>query len=174
MRILIAEDSVLLRAGLERLLPRTGTAHLDVVLPRSLAPVALDLRSSAGDVTASGRFSTVVLTSSAGDLGVSGSAGDIRLTTSAGNIAAADLDVHGDVVTDASAGDTALSLTSLPSSIRSEGAAGDIRAVLPDGDYRVTTSTSFGDVEQGLRNSPGSDRRYAFETAAGDIELRTR
>ena len=156
------------------LLPRFGTARLDVVLPRSQAPVALDLRSSAGDTTARGDFSTAVLASSAGDIGISGSTGELRMSTSAGDITATDLAVRGPLVTDTSAGDTELSLTSLPTSIHAEGSAGDITAALPDGEYRITTATSLGDIEQGLRSTPDADRRYTFETSAGDIGLRTR
>lgn len=156
------------------LLPRFGTARLEVVLPRSLAPVALDVRSSAGDTVVAGDFATTALSTSAGDIEISGSTGELRMTSSAGDLTATGLAVRGALTTDASAGDTELSLTSLPTSIQVEASAGDIEAALPDGEYEITTSTSFGDIEQGLRSTPGADRRYRFETSAGDIGLRIR
>lgn len=155
------------------LFPSFDDARLDVVLPTSLAPVALDLRSSAGDSDVAGTFARTSLASSAGNIHLRGSTGALRVTSSAGDITATALDASGSVVTDSSAGNTRLSFVSLPSSIRATGSAGDIEVGLPDGDYDVRASTSFGNVRQGLRSTPGADRRYTFETSAGDIALRS-
>lgn len=147
-------------------------ARLEVVLPEALAPVALDVRSSAGDSRIDGAFAATSVESSAGSIRLSGSTGPLRLDSSAGDITATALRVAGPVETDSSAGTTRLSFASLPSSIDAEGSAGDIDVRLPDGDYDVRASTSFGDLDQQVRSTPGAERRYTFETSAGDIRLR--
>ena len=148
--------------------------RLDVVLPKSLAPVALDVQSSAGDVDASGTFAATDLETSAGNIDVAGSAESLRLSTSAGNIDGADLEVDGDVSTHTSAGNADLSFETLPAGLRMQGSAGNITAELPAGEYEIDASTSFGTVDRGVPSTPGADRHYSFATDAGDIHLRAR
>jgi hypothetical protein len=122
------------------------------------------------------RKNLLFLWAAAADLAIDGVLGTVwfvlvvtLLATGIGTIPAFGL---GSVVIDSSAGDTRLSFVSLPTSIQAKGSAGDIEVRLPDGDYDVRASTSFGDVDQRLRSTPGADRRYTFETSAGNIALR--
>ncbi len=144
---------------------------LEIVLPGSLEPVALDVETSAGEVDAAGDFTAVSVDSSAGEVTLSGSADSLDLSTSAGSITGTDLDVTGPVTSETSAGTMTLGFVSLPSSMRVEAAAGDVRVALPDGEYEIRTDTAVGSVVQGLRSTPGAARVYSFETSAGDVTL---
>jgi hypothetical protein len=152
-------------------LSRLGSASLRVTLPRDLQPLALDVDSSAGAVRVDGDFTRVEIGSSAGSIDLAGSAESVSLESSAGSITARSLDVSGPVETESSAGGTDLEFASLPSAISVESSAGNVRVALPDGEYELRTDTSFGTVAQGLRSTPGADRRYTFETSAGDLTL---
>ncbi|MFB2579945.1 DUF4097 family beta strand repeat-containing protein [Herbiconiux sp. P15] len=147
------------------------TATLDIVLPESLAPVGLDIDSSAGEVLADGDFAAVTLDSSAGDIDLAGSAASLRSHTSAGSITGTGLRVSGEVVSESSAGDVRLEFATLPSAIRLESSAGDVRVALPEGEYEIRTDTSVGSVTQGLASTPGAARVYSFESSVGGITL---
>lgn len=148
-----------------------GDATLDVTLPADLAPVGLDIDTSAGDVVAEGEFTDLSLDSSAGNIELAGSADSLTLSSSAGNVSGTDLDVTGAVSGDSSAGNTTLRFITLPSSILLDSSAGNVRVALPDGDYEIRTDTSAGNVELGVVNTPGADRVYSFDTSAGNVVL---
>ncbi|WP_368497826.1 DUF4097 family beta strand repeat-containing protein [Herbiconiux sp. A18JL235] len=145
--------------------------RLEVVLPGSLEPVALEVGTSAGEVDLAGDFAAVRVDSSAGAVTLSGSADSLDLSSSAGSITGTDLDVTGPVTSETSAGTMTLGFVSLPSSMHVEAAAGDVRVALPDGEYEIRTDTAVGSVAQGLRSTPGASRVYSFETSAGDVVL---
>ncbi|MCS5720673.1 DUF4097 domain-containing protein [Herbiconiux sp. CPCC 203407] len=153
------------------LLSGTDSASLDVVLPESLEPVALDIGSSAGEVLVDGDFAAIAIDSSAGNIELEGSAASLRSETSAGNITGTGLDVAGEVLSESSAGNVRLEFVTLPSSIRMGSSAGNVRVALPDGEYEIRTDTSAGGVHQELASTPGADRVYSFESSAGNITL---
>ncbi|MDO9396313.1 MAG: DUF4097 family beta strand repeat-containing protein [Herbiconiux sp.] len=152
----------------------SGPAHLDITLPSALAPIDATVGSSAGGIDLAGDFGAVRLDSSAGDVELSGSAASLDAESSAGDVTALDLEISGTVAVDTSAGNTTVSFASLPEQIRMESSAGGIRVALPDGRYDIRTEVSAGSVDNSLRNTPGADRIYSFETSAGSITLEPR
>jgi len=153
---------------------RSRGALITVVLPADADAIALDLRSTAGDVDVDGDFTDVAVRSTAGNVTLSGSAGELRLDTTAGEAALDDFSVSGSFRSETTAGDMDFDFAELPRSIDVRSTAGTVRVGLPDGRYRIEADSTAGSIRNEVSSYASSDRVYRFTTTAGDIELYTR
>lgn len=151
-------------------------ASVTVQLPRSGSDpaVALDLRSTSGDVRAAGSFGDVTLTSTAGEVALSGSAHDLTLRSSAGDLSAQDVAVRGALHAKSAAGEVELDLATAPTSMTVDTSAGDQLVRLPAGDYAITAESTVGDVTNDLGDDRDADRSYRFTATAGDVTVQQR
>ena len=149
--------------------------QLVLVLPESQEddPVALDLRTAAGDVEAGGDFGAVSVRSHVGDIELRGSADSLDVQTDAGEIDLVRFSTEGELAAHSAVGDVTLELAALPSGIRVETDLGDVEVDLPDGRYAVTTDTSLGEVDLAVAHDPSASRAYGFTTNVGDISVRS-
>lgn len=126
---------------------------------------------AAGSLTATGGFGAVQVEMGAGRAVVEGSATAFDLEMGAGSSA---VDLAG--VTEASfevaAGTSEARLTGeAPRAVDIEVSAGSLALELPDEEYRVSTETSAGSLDNGLRTSPASPRAVDVELSAGSVRL---
>jgi hypothetical protein len=133
---------------------RAEAAAGDVVAENLTTTEPLELKSSAGDVTAIDVTApSVILSSSAGDVQARGlSAERIELDSSAGDVLAA--------------------LRTPAARLLAGSSAGDVELLVPDAVYRVDASSSAGDVDtSAVRNDPGAERTIAAHSSAGDVSV---
>lgn len=151
-------------------------ARLGVVLPEGLEgdDVVLLLDTTAGNMQIDGTFGDVRVESTAGDVSLAGEAQNLEVRTTAGDVRLDGYRLNGSLSGDSTAGDTFYGFSSLPEAIDISSTAGNVTVELPDGDYRIETDTTAGEIRQDVSSDAGSDRLYRFETTAGDINIRER
>jgi hypothetical protein len=133
-----------------------GEVDVEVALP---AGSSVEVHTSAGDVTCSGRLGTAVLDSRYGDIRLD-SAERLRASTSSGGITAGAVD--GDTVMRTSYGDVRLGRTD--GDARLETACGDVTVDRTHGSLRGSTKYGKVRVGEAVRGS------LVLETAYGEVE----
>ncbi|MCG2621417.1 DUF4097 family beta strand repeat-containing protein [Arthrobacter sp. I2-34] len=150
-----------------------SSPRLEVLLPRDMEanPIAVNLSTSAGNLSLDGTFGDAGLNSTAGNLTVTGSARDVTLAATAGNISAIDYHVTGRALVHTTAGNATLDFGSLPAGLAVETTAGNQTTTLPKGSYRIQTEATIGTVSIDATSTPDAARTYTFSATAGDIEV---
>jgi Putative adhesin len=139
-----------------------------IAVPSQVRVIA---RTSVGDVTVNGLHGDLSLTTSTGDISVSDATGQVSLRTSTGNISASGLAAES-VDAHASTGDVTLRFSAAPSSATVSTSTGDIMITVPSGEpYRVSATTSIGDVRVRVAQDPASSRSIDAHTSTGDIRI---
>lgn len=162
-----------------------GPCEAEVVLHVPVG-TAVEVRSSSGDITASGVGGPLLLDTKSGDvtaLGVTGTAdlrttsGDVSLRGGSGRVTlesqSGDVfggDIASEIVTaETRSGDVDLDFRVPPRDVDASTASGDVHVALPDaGSYDVSADTRSGDSQIGVRTDPESPRRVRASTTSGD------
>lgn len=138
-------------------LVRAQAAGGDVVAANLVSSEPIELKSSAGDVTATDLRAPVV-----------------RLSSSAGDVDARGLSADR-VEADSSAGDVLVALATPAEQLLADSSAGDVDVVVPNAIYRVEATSSAGDVEASeIRTDPDAPRTIAARSSAGDVRVEAR
>lgn len=162
------------------------TADFEVTVPRGtkvtgengsgdidIAGVAgVDAKSRSGKVELSDVQGDVKLDVTSGDVAVSDLTGKLDVKANSGDIEVRGLK-GGAVSVETTSGDMELDLAE-PNDVRAKGTSGDIEIAAPGGDYKVTTDSDHGDVENDLGNNSNGAHSINATTTSGDIELRGR
>ena len=133
-----------------------GEVDVEVTLP---AGSSVEARTTAGDISCSGRLDTAVLETRYGDVRLE-SAAQLRARTSSGDVSASAVD--GDTVMSTDYGDVRLGRGDGPA--RLETACGDVTVDRSHGSVRGTTRYGRVRVGEAVRGS------LVLETAYGDVE----
>jgi len=132
----------------------------------------VDVKSRSGEVTLREINGDVNLDLTSGDVSVSDLTGKLDVKANSGDIEAAGLK-GGPVDVETSSGDIELQLAEA-NDVRVKGTSGDIGITAPGGDYKVSTESRTGDVENSLGNSADASNSLTATTTSGDIELHAR
>jgi hypothetical protein len=132
----------------------------------------VDVKSRSGEVTLREINGDVNLDLTSGDVSVSDLTGKLDVKANSGDIEAAGLK-GGPVDVETSSGDIELQLAEA-NDVRVKGTSGDIEITAPGGDYKVSTESRTGDVENSLGNSADASHSLTATTTSGDIELHAR
>ncbi|MEV4265064.1 DUF4097 family beta strand repeat-containing protein [Kribbella sp. NPDC049584] len=132
----------------------------------------VDVKSRSGEVTLREINGDVNLDLTSGDVSVSDLTGKLDVKANSGDIEAAGLK-GGPVNVETSSGDMELQLAEA-NDVRVKGTSGDIEITAPGGDYKVSTESRTGDVENSLGNSADASHSLSATTTSGDIELHAR
>lgn len=134
--------------------------------------VAVQARTSTGDITVSDIQGALQLTTSSGDIRVTGAGNELRLHSTTGDIVASAI-ISPIVDASTGAGDIRLTLANAPQSISARTSTGDILIVVPPGpSYKVEADTRVGDERIAVRNDTWADRFIVARTSTGDIDVR--
>lgn len=140
-----------LESSCDRLWIETCQVSWEVVVP---AEAAVRVSTSVGDVT------------------VTGANGPLDLRSSVGDVTA--VGVRGQALSlDSSVGDIEVVADEPPEELIVRSSTGDVAVTVPDDgtEYRVSTSTSVGDVRNGIGSADAATRRIDVTTSVGDIAL---
>ncbi|MFD3404272.1 DUF4097 domain-containing protein [Kribbella sp. NPDC058693] len=129
----------------------------------------VDLKSRSGKAELREIKGDVNLDVTSGDVSVSDLTGKLNVTANSGDIEASDLK-GGPIDVETSSGDMQLQLSE-PNDVHAKGTSGDIEITAPTGDYKVTTESRTGDVENSLGNTSDASHTLTATTTSGDIEL---
>ncbi|TDW60985.1 DUF4097 family beta strand repeat-containing protein [Kribbella pratensis] len=132
----------------------------------------VDVKSRSGEVTLREINGDLNLDLTSGDVSVSDLTGKLDVKANSGDIEAAGLK-GGPVDVETSSGDIELQLAEA-NDVRVKGTSGDIEITAPGGDYKVSTESRTGDVENSLGNSADASHSLTATTTSGDIELHAR
>lgn len=130
----------------------------------------VDAKSRSGEVQVRDVEGDVTLDVTSGDISVDNVAGKLRVKANSGDIEAKGVQGAADVET--TSGDIELALTEA-NDVRAKGTSGDIEITAPAGDYKVTTDTKRGEVENQLGDNPTGGHTLTATTTSGNIELHT-
>jgi len=138
-------------------LVRAQAADGDITADDLVSTEPIELKSSAGDVTATNVSAPVVrLSSSAGDVDARGVSADR-------------------VEADSSAGDVLVGLATSAERLVADSGAGDVDVLVPDAVYRVEATSSGGDVDASdIRTDPNAHRTISARSSAGDVTVAAR
>lgn len=145
-----------------------GECHSEVVL-RVPGGTALTVDSGSGDIAARD-VGPANLHTSSGDILIDGSSGDVTLDTGSGDVMARRL--SGDRAhAETASGDVDLRFVGPPLEATADTGSGDVRILVPPGveTYRLELDTGSGEVSDGFRDDPASDRVLKADTGSGDI-----
>jgi DUF4097 and DUF4098 domain-containing protein YvlB len=132
----------------------------------------VDAKSRSGQVELREINGDVNLDVTSGDVSVSDLTGKLDVKANSGDIEAAGLK-GGPVNVETSSGDMELQLAEA-NDVHAKGTSGDIEITAPGGDYKVSTESRTGDVENSLGNSSDASHNLIATTTSGDIELHAR
>ncbi|MFD2767859.1 DUF4097 family beta strand repeat-containing protein [Micromonospora eburnea] len=157
----------------------------DVTVPEG---VAVRGENGSGDIVLS-RVGTVDVKLGSGDIKVTTARGDIRAETSSGDIAVVDatgaVRLHASsgrvearqlaagVDAEAASGDVTVELAE-PASARVHAGSGDVELTVPEGRYRVRSSTGSGKAAVEVANDPGAALLLDVRTGSGDVTITRR
>lgn len=132
------------------------------------APVRLETGS--GDVTATGLTGDADLRTSSGDVNVRGLGGDVNLRSASGDVNAEDLAAR-QLQAVTSSGDVELDFRVAPSDVDAATASGDVDVSLPTGQtYRVEADSGSGESHE-MESDPDSPRVIRARTSSGDATV---
>jgi hypothetical protein len=155
------------------------------------AATDVEVRTGAGDLTASGLNGRVRLATGSGDVHADALTGDVTLHTESGDVdgralsgtatlrsASGDIEL-GDltaarVEATTLSGDVDLAFGAAPEDVEATTASGDVSVDLPGTvSYAVSADTGSGDREVGVRTDPASPRSVRARTSSGDVSVAT-
>ncbi|MGZ0150120.1 DUF4097 family beta strand repeat-containing protein [Kribbella sp. WER1] len=123
---------------------------------------SLELRDIDGDVN---------LDATSGDVSVHGLNGKLDVKANSGDIEGKDLK-GGPVDVETTSGDIELTLAEA-NDVHAKDTSGDVQITAPGTDYKVSTDTGHGDIENKLGNTDNGSHSVSVSTTSGDIELRS-
>jgi len=133
---------------------------------------ATDLELSSGDVLVQGATGPVRVRATSGDLRVLDAKSTVELQATSGDIQA--LDAAGALDLDVTSGDITVGLAT-PTSVTAQARSGDINVTVPDGRYKVVTSTGSGDVTvENVTDDATSKNVIDLRTTSGDVNVASR
>jgi DUF4097 and DUF4098 domain-containing protein YvlB len=152
---------------------RVKTSSGDVRASGLSGPVNLQVSSGDVDVTALSGGTTAHVSS--GDISATGLSGRVVLESSSGDVTSSAL-TAGFVEAHASSGDVDVDLASVPKGVDASSSSGDVMISLPHGSeaYDAQVDTSSGDHVVGVRTDPEAGRRLRAVTSSGDVTIRYR
>ncbi|HEY3560044.1 MAG TPA: DUF4097 family beta strand repeat-containing protein [Kribbella sp.] len=130
----------------------------------------VDAKSRSGKVELRDIEGDVNLDVTSGDISVHGLNGKFDVKANSGDIEGKDLK-GGPVDVETTSGDIELKLAEA-SDVNAKGTSGDIEITAPGSDYKVSTDSKHGDVENDLGSNPTAGHTLNATTTSGDIELR--
>jgi DUF4097 and DUF4098 domain-containing protein YvlB len=155
--------------------------------------IAVNVKTSSGDVRASGLSAPVNLQVSSGDVDLAALSGGTTVHVSSGDISARGLSGQvvletssGDVTSfaltpgfveaHASSGDVDVDLAKVPQGVNASSSSGDVMISVPRGPdaYDAQVDTSSGSHHIGVDSDSKSERRLRAVTSSGDVEIRYR
>ncbi|WP_350280233.1 DUF4097 family beta strand repeat-containing protein [Kribbella sp. HUAS MG21] len=128
----------------------------------------VDAKSRSGEVQLRDVDGDVNLDVTSGDISVDGLAGKLRVRANSGDIEATG--VRGATDVETTSGDIEVTVSE-PADVRAKGTSGDIEITAPGGDYKVSTDTKHGEVENELGNAETGSHTLTATTTSGNIEL---
>ncbi|NIK55756.1 DUF4097 family beta strand repeat-containing protein [Kribbella shirazensis] len=131
---------------------------------------AVDAKSRSGKVELREVDGDVSLDVTSGDISVDSLAGKLQVKANSGDIEAKD--VKGAVDVETTSGDIEVSLAEA-NDVHAKGTSGDIEITAPGSDYKVTTDTKHGEVDNELGTSGTGAHTLTATTTSGNIELHT-
>jgi DUF4097 and DUF4098 domain-containing protein YvlB len=133
----------------------------------------VNLRSSAGGITAEKATGSLHLESSAGSVRVDTASGPLDLSSSAGGITVTNA-TSATVKADSSAGSVNLAFISEPMHIDADSSAGSVHIIVPQGSsaYAVDASASAGNATVKVKTDPKSKRTMKVRSSAGNVSVR--
>lgn len=153
--------------------PFAGSGDAVLTLPREVEGLSADLTLSAGDFTATGTFDELALELNAGRADIQGQATQVRAEVNAGRADLALAQVQ-EASLAVSAGELNTTFTGRqPGSVSIDVSAGSLTAVVPDGDYALTSDVSAGGFDSDIRSTPGAAHSIDVQVSAGQAKLRT-
>ncbi|MEU5725990.1 DUF4097 family beta strand repeat-containing protein [Micromonospora sp. NPDC047738] len=132
---------------------------------------AVEFKLGSGNVSVSGATGDVRAETGSGNIDVIDAAGAVRLRAASGDITAQRLAAGVDAET--SSGNVTVELAQ-PASARVHAASGDVELAVPDGRYRVRTSTGSGDRDLGVVDDPGAALLLDVSTGSGNVTITRR
>ena len=151
---------------------RVRTSSGDVHASGLDGPV--DLHASSGDIDLSELSGGTSAKASSGDITARGLAGRVELEASSGDVDATAL-TAGVVNARATSGDVLVDLASAPERVNAAASSGDVSILVPRDDaYDAQVAAGSGDTDLGVRNDPGADRALTAVTSSGDASIRYR
>ncbi|RGE18551.1 hypothetical protein [Leucobacter sp. wl10] len=154
---------------------RNGSGDVTLTLPRSLGEsgrLSADLSIAAGALQGEGRFDALGLEMQAGSVRFVGAARSLDLKTQLGKAKVELADVE-EAALDVQTGDATVTFTGdPPRSIEAVAEMAGLTAQLPEAEYRVDLRDALGEVDNGLVENQGSDRKVRVRSTAADVVLR--
>ncbi|SCE86084.1 Putative adhesin [Micromonospora viridifaciens] len=131
----------------------------------------VDVKLSSGNISVTGARGEVRAETSSGDIAVVDAAGAVRLRATSGRVEARRLAAGVDA--EASSGDVTVELEQ-PASARVHAGSGDVQLAVPDGRYRVRSSTGSGQATVQVTDDPTAPLLLDAHTGSGDITISQR
>ncbi|HEU5126357.1 MAG TPA: DUF4097 family beta strand repeat-containing protein [Glycomyces sp.] len=144
------------------------TIGYEITVPAA-TPVTVD--GDNGSVTAIALGAATTIRTGNGAITVEEAAGPLDLRTASGAITVADASSES-VAAVAANGPVDLSFGAVPDRVDVATENGAVTVSVPPADYRVTTTTDSGEVDNGLTETDASPHHIAITTENGAIELR--
>ncbi|MEU3455923.1 DUF4097 family beta strand repeat-containing protein [Micromonospora sp. NPDC006766] len=132
---------------------------------------AVDVTLGSGDVSVTTARGDVRAETGSGDITVDEVTGVVRLRASSGDVEARRLAAGVDAET--SSGDVTVELDQ-PASARVHAGSGDVELTVPEGRYRVRTSTGSGTATVAVTDDPTAALLLDVRTGSGDIAINRR
>ncbi|MFJ8582435.1 DUF4097 family beta strand repeat-containing protein [Micromonospora sp. NPDC093277] len=140
----------------------------DIVLSRV---GTVDIKLGSGDVSVTTARGDVRAETGSGDIAVVDATGAVRLHASSGNVQARQLGAGVDAET--SSGDVSVELAE-PAAARVHAGSGNVNLTVPEGRYRVRTSTGSGNSDVGVTDDPSAALLLDVRTGSGDVTITRR
>jgi len=132
---------------------------------------AVDVKLGSGDISVTAARGEVRAETGSGDIAVVDASGAVRLRASSGRVEARRLAAGVDAQT--SSGDVTVELDQ-PASARVHAGSGNVELTVPEGRYRVRTSTGSGSADVEVADDPGAAALLDVRTGSGDVTITRR
>lgn len=128
----------------------------------------VNVEADSGSVTLGDIGGPVVAKADSGSIEADDIDGDLTLAASSGGVEAHG--VGGATKVESSSGSVEVELTDA-ADVRVDAKSGNVGVTVPDGAYKVATSTDSGDVTSDVTNDPAGEHRLDLHTDSGDITV---
>jgi DUF4097 and DUF4098 domain-containing protein YvlB len=128
----------------------------------------VNVEASSGEVTLADIGGPVVAKVESGNLDVNGVGGDLTLEASSGEVEAHGVDGAAQIRSES--GNVVVELTKV-ADVRVDASSGQVDVTVPQGDYRVDTSTDGGNVDSDVVDDPSGQHRLDLHTDSGNITI---
>lgn len=129
---------------------------------------AVNVEASSGSVDLSAIGGAAVVKAESGSITAADVRGDVTLQASSGSVEARG--IGGTAEVDASSGSVVVELTSA-GNVRVDAESGNVEVSVPQGAYKVETSTDSGNVDSEVDDDPAGEHRLDLHTDSGNIEV---